>query len=68
MTGPTDIQHPMEIWGDIITTASTITNDCSNTAGRVPMYIDDKKRKINTVYISGSWMDEDPYEIMKVKQ
>ena len=61
------VQNPMEIWGDIVTTTGTITNDCSNTAGRVHMYIDDKKRKINTVYTSGSWMDEDPYGIMKVK-
>ena len=32
------------------------------------MYIEDKKRKINAVYASGSWMAEDSYGIMKVKE
>ena len=63
-----DIQTPREIGGASITTASTITDTSSNAAGRVPTTIDDKKRRIEAVYASGSWMDEDTYEILKVRQ
>ena len=68
MTGPTDIQHPMEIWGDDVTTASTITVDSSSNLCRSRKYIEGKKRKIDVVYASGSWTEEDQYEIMKVRQ
>ena len=47
-----------------ITTANTITDSSSNTTGGVTTTIGDKKSRIDAVYASGSWMDEDPYEII----
>ena len=51
-----------------ISTASTIKDSSSNTTGTVPTSSEDKKRKMNDVYASGRWMDEDSYEVMKVRQ
>ena len=68
MINTSDIQTPSEIEAASIATASTITDSRSNTTTIVPTSIEGKKRKINAIYSSGRWMDEDPYEIMKVRQ
>ena len=68
MTNTSDIQNLSEIEAMSIATASTIIDSRSNTTTTVPTSIEGKKRKINAVYSSGRWMDEDPYEVMKVRQ
>ena len=68
MLNNSDVQTPREIGDASITTASIIIDASSNNAGRVPTSIEDKKKKIDAVYPSSSWIDEDPYEIMKVRQ
>ena len=68
MTNTSDVQTPREMEGVSIATPSTIANSSSNTIGGIHTIIEDKKRSINAVYVSDSWMNEDPYEIMKVIQ
>ena len=62
------VPNPREIGSETITTTSIITDDITNTMYRVLMYVKDKNRKIDVVYASGSWMAEDSYGIMKVKE
>ena len=67
MNDNSDVQTPREIGGASICEASTITDASNNTEDRVPTTIDEKKKKIEAVYASSSWMDEDRYETLKVK-
>ena len=68
MTNTSDVQTQREIEGVSINMPNTITDSSSDTIGGVPTTIEVKKRKIEAIYASGSWMDEDPYEITKVRQ
>ena len=67
MTNTADIQTPSEIEAVYISTASTITDSSIKTTISVPTSIEGKKRKINAVYVSGRWMDKNPYGVMKVR-
>ena len=67
MKDDSDVQTPREIGGTSIYEASTISNASNITASRRNTIIDDKKRKIEAIYASSSWMVEDPFEIMTVK-
>ena len=63
-----DVQHPTEIKGASVVTPSTIPDSSSNMIGGIHTTIKDKKRIIDIVYTSCSWMDKDSYGIMKVRQ
>ena len=68
MTNISDVQTPREIEGVSVATSSNITDSSSNMTVGIPTTIEDKKRRIDAVYASDSWMDEDPYEILKMRQ
>ena len=46
---------------------SNITHDDSIEADNA-LSLNDKKRRIETVYSNGQWKDEDEYEIAKIRQ
>ena len=68
MTNTSDVQTPREIEGVFIAMPSTIIDSSSNSICGVPTTIEDKIRRIDAVYTSSSWIDEDQYEIIKVRQ
>ena len=47
---------------------SGITNDRSISGTNNSLSVEEKKRKSETVYLSGQWKDEDEYEITKIRQ
>ena len=47
---------------------SGITNDRSISGTNNSLSVEEKKRKAETVYLSGQWKDEDEYEITKIRQ
>ena len=48
-------------------TISGITNDDSTTSD-IGLSIVDKKRKIDAIFLSNQWKEEDEYEITKLRQ
>ena len=68
MNDDSDVQTPREIGGVSIYEASAILDASIITASREHTILEEKKRKIEAIYASRSWMDEDQYEIDKVKR
>ena len=68
MNNDSNVQTSREIGGVSIYEASTITDASTITASKEHTILEEKKTKIKAIYASRSWMDEDQYEIDKVKR